>query len=344
METHRRRSGRRLGHACGPPSRRACGMQRNESGGELLSSQALDAHRDWRWLIRDVNSHLEQQDREEWCAYHPTMGHITEECCDLQRAVEHLIAVGGPIRAQGDKASTIKDVSTIAGGFGGGGVTSAARKRYARAVNAVTKVPFDFSHLDITFSPVDFCGIKPHLDDPIVVLLRVNQLNVQRVLLDQGTSADIIYDNAFDRFGLNEGDLTPYAGTLVGFAGEQVWVRGVLDLDTIVCEFENAKTLKVRYLILGAVRSYNMIIGRNTLNRLCVVISTAHLAVKYPLPDGRIGRVVVDQKSARECYCNAVQRYGKKNASTGHRCNEVDVPEENLDPRGECRGLGMRKA
>ncbi|XP_057426054.1 uncharacterized protein LOC130719444 [Lotus japonicus] len=191
------------------------------------------------------------------------MGHIIEECRTLQREVGKLIAAGRPTRVQVGRAPIPKGVHTIAGGFGGGGVTSAARKRYARAVNTVAKVPFGFSHPDITFSSDDFVGIKPHLDDPIVILLRVNQLNVQRVLLDQGSSADIIYGGVFDRLGLSEADLTPYAGTLVGFAGEQ--------------------------------------------------------------------------KTARECYCNAVDRYGKRDASVGHRCNEVDAPEENLDPRGEGR-------
>ncbi|XP_057449674.1 uncharacterized protein LOC130740954 [Lotus japonicus] len=265
------------------------------------------------------------------------MGHGTEECRTLQREVRKLIAAGKPIRAQGGNALTPIGINTNAGGFRGGGVTSAARKRHARAVNAVTEVPFGFSHPDITFSSNDFFGVKPHLDEPIVILLRVNQLNVQRVILDQGSSADIIYGEAFNRLGLNEGDLTPYAGTLVGFAGEQVWVRGVLDLDTTFGERENAKTLKVRYLILVAKGSYNMIIGRNTLNQLCVVISTAHLAVKYPLPNGRIGRVAVDQKTARECYCNAIDQYGKRNASVGNRFNKVEAPEENLDPRGEGR-------
>ncbi|XP_057452361.1 uncharacterized protein LOC130744188 [Lotus japonicus] len=187
---------------------------------------------------------------------------------------------------------------------------------------------------DITFLSADFFRIKPHLDDPSAP---INQLTVQRVLLDQGSSADIIYDGAFARLGVSEGNLAPYEGTLVGFASEQVWVKGALDLDTTFGEEENARTLRVKYLIFEAEGSYNMIIGRNTLNRLCAVISTAHLAVKYPLSNGHIGGIVVDQRVARECYCNAVDRYGKKNASVGHRCSEVETPKESLDPRGEGR-------
>ncbi|XP_057444168.1 uncharacterized protein LOC130736349 [Lotus japonicus] len=136
---------------------------------------------------------------------------------------------------------------------------------------------------DIVISSIDFEGIKTHKDDPVVVMVRINIFNVRRVLLDQESSADIIYGDAFDQLGLTENDLMPYIGTLVGFSGEQVWVRGYLDLDTVFGVDEDAKLLRVRYLVLQVVASYNVIIGRNTLNRLCAVISTAHLAVKYPL-------------------------------------------------------------
>ncbi|XP_057428801.1 uncharacterized protein LOC130722168 [Lotus japonicus] len=228
-------------------------------------------------------------------------------------------------------------INTIAGGFGGGGDTHAARKRHVRAVNSVHEVAFGFVHPDITISMADFEGIKPHKDDPIVVQLRMNSFNVRRVLLDQGSSADIIYGDAFDKLGLTDSDLTPYAGTLVGFAGEQVMVRGYIDLDTIFGEDECARVLKVRYLVLQVVASYNVIIGRNTLNRLCAVISTAHLAVKYPLSSGNVGKLKVDRKMARECYNNCLNLYGKKSALVGHRCYEIEASDENLDPRGEGR-------
>lgn len=81
-------------------------------------------------------------------------------------------------------------------------------------------------------------------------------------MLDQGSSTDIIYKDVFDKLGLTDISLTPYTGTLVGFASEQVWVRGYLDLDTIFGEHENVTVLKVRYLVLQVVASYNVIIGR----------------------------------------------------------------------------------
>ncbi|XP_057425922.1 uncharacterized protein LOC130719317 [Lotus japonicus] len=221
-------------------------------------------------------------------------------------------------------ASTI---NTIAGGFGGGGDTASARRRHVRAVTSVQQyqAPFGFQHPDIVISSADFEGVQMHKDDPVVVMVRINSFNVRRVLLDQGSSADIIYGDAFDKLGLTDKKLMPYAGTLVGFSGEQVWVRGYIDLDTVFGLEDNAKLLRVRYLVIQVVASYNVIIGRNTLNRLCVVISTAHLAAKYPLLCGKVGKIVVDQRRARECYNNCLSMYGKKGAGEGHRCHEIEI-------------------
>ncbi|XP_057418389.1 uncharacterized protein LOC130712579 [Lotus japonicus] len=191
-------------------------------------------------------------------------------------------------------------INTIAGGFGGRGDSQAARRRHVKVVSSVQEIPFGFQHPDIVVSSVDFEGIKTHKDDPIVVMVRINSFNVRRVLLDQGSSTDIIYGDAFDQLGLTDRDLTPYTRTLVGFSGEQVWVRGYLDLDMIFGIDDNAKVLRVRYLVLQVVVSYNVIIGRNTMNRLCTMISTAHLAVKYPLDSGKVGKLTVDQRRATQ--------------------------------------------
>ncbi|XP_057452479.1 uncharacterized protein LOC130744307 [Lotus japonicus] len=232
-----------------------------------------------------------------------------------------------------DLEPPVGTINTIAGGFGGGGDTALARRRHVRAVTSVQqyKTPFGFQHPDIVISSTNFKGIKTHKDDPVVVMIRIKSFNVRRVLLDQGSSADIIYGDAFDQLGLTDKDFMPYTGTLVGFSGEQVWVRGYIDLDTIFGFDENAKLLRVRYLVLQVVASYNVIIGRNTLNRLCAVISTAHLAVKYPLMCGRVGKIVVDQRRGRECYNNCLSLYGKKGAGEGHKCHEVEVIQGNQD-------------
>ena len=50
---------------------------------------------------------------------------------------------------------------------------------------------------DIIFSERDGCNIRQPYDDPLVILLRVEEFNIHRVLIDNGNSADIIYLPAF---------------------------------------------------------------------------------------------------------------------------------------------------
>ncbi|KAJ1414050.1 hypothetical protein SESBI_19128 [Sesbania bispinosa] len=87
-------------------------------------------------------------------------------------------------------------VTTIAGGFCGGGETSSARKKYVRSVMSVSAEISDKKKCRspvISFSDEDMKGIKPHEDDPMVIDIIMAKYKVQRVLVDQGSSADILY-------------------------------------------------------------------------------------------------------------------------------------------------------
>ena len=96
----------------------------------------------------------------------------------------------------------------ISGGFAGGGESSSAKKAHLRSirsgevmeVQAVSKLP----RLDtaITFSDSDLEGFKHPHDDPLVIRAVVANRTIHRVLVDNGSSADIIFASAFDKMGI----------------------------------------------------------------------------------------------------------------------------------------------
>ena len=53
---------------------------------------------------------------------------------------------------------------------------------------------------------------------------------------------------------------------------------------------------------MEAETSYNVLIGRKNLNRLGAIVSTPHIAMKFPVDNGDIITIKVDPKEARECY------------------------------------------
>ena len=106
----------------------------------------------------------------------------------------------------------------------------------------------------------------------------------------------ILTFEAFDRMGLSEEQLQPFQGTLSGFTGERVHVRGYITLKTIFGTRKQAKTIKIRYLVVNAPNSYNIVIGRPSFNRIGALLSTKFLVMKYPLDDGGVGTIKGDQK------------------------------------------------
>ena len=76
----------------------------------------------------------------------------------------------------------------------------------------------------------------PH-DDALVVNIRVGDYNVHRMLVDNGSSADILYYPAFQQMGINRARLTPANAPLVGFGGTRVLPLGAITLSVMVGDY-----------------------------------------------------------------------------------------------------------
>ena len=96
--------------------------------------------------------------------------------------------------------------------------------------------------------------------------------------------------------------MVPYDEPIYGFFGEKVSTRGYTDLYTIFQDASQTKTTPIYFLVIDAPTSYNVLFGRPSLNTLGVVVSTPHLAMKFPTPSGDILTIHNDQRLARECY------------------------------------------
>ena len=124
----------------------------------------------------------------------------------------------------------------ISGGFAGGGESSSARKAHLRSirsaeieeVQAVSKQ--SQLNTSITFSDSDLEGCQHPHDDPLVVRAVVANKTVHRVLVDNGSSADIIFASAFDKMGIEREKLDPINTHLRGFSREKVLPLGSIQL------------------------------------------------------------------------------------------------------------------
>jgi len=148
----------------------------------------------------------------------------------------------------------------------------------------------------------DFHGLDHKQDDPMVITVEIENYAVKIVQIDQGSSIDILYWETYQKLQLPDTAMVPYDEPIYGFSGEQVSTRGYIDLHTVFRDGAQTKTIPIRFLIVDATTSYNVLLGHPSLNTLGVVVSTPHLAMKFPSPSGDILTIHCDQCLARECY------------------------------------------
>ena len=111
----------------------------------------------------------------------------------------------------------------------------------------------------------------------------------------------------FEKLQLSPDQLRPYGGCLYGFVGDQVEVKGYIELRTTFTNGATSRTEKIRYLVVNAPSAYNILLGRPTLNRIGVVPSTRHMKVKLTSMEGVVVTIRSDQKEAKKCYENSLK-------------------------------------
>ncbi len=169
----------------------------------------------------------------------------------------------------------------------------------------------------ITFSEDDAKGIHQPHDDALIITMTIAGFITRRVLIDNGSSVDIIYLPAYKQMKINKERLRPINIPLVGFTGDKVRPSGVVSLVIEAGTYPKQVRTPVEFLVVDCPSAYNVIIGRLTLNKLRVVTSTYHLLVRFPTEHG-IGEHKKDQATARECY------FASLGSETKHQTMKID--------------------
>ena len=172
-------------------------------------------------------------------------------------------------------------------------------------VQAVSKLP----RLDttISFSDSDLEGCQHPHDDPLVIRPVVANKAIHRVLVDNGSSTDIIFASAFDKMGIGREKLEPVSTHLRGFSREKVLSLGSIQLVLTLGDPPCQATMEVRFLVVDTPSAYNMLLGRPSLNAIKAIPSTYHMMIKFPTTSG-VGMVRGDQRVDRECYSASMRQ------------------------------------
>uniref|UniRef100_A0A804L555 Uncharacterized protein n=1 Tax=Musa acuminata subsp. malaccensis TaxID=214687 RepID=A0A804L555_MUSAM len=169
-------------------------------------------------------------------------------------------------------------IDVITGGPVAGGTSMSRRKAYAHS--ARTDAPQRGPDPKVAFPLEDVK--RPEHDDALVIMTQIANAQVRRIMIDTGSSTDVLYLDAFLKLGLTKESLKPIYSALTGFTGDSVSPLGTVTLPLTLGESPRTKTVMSTFLVVDLPTAYNAILGRPTLNKIRAVVSTYHQTVKFP--------------------------------------------------------------
>ena len=125
--------------------------------------------------------------------------------------------------------------------------------------------------------------------------------------------------------GIRRERLEPVNTHLRGFSGEKVLPLGSIQLVLTLGDPPCQATTTARFLIIDAPSTYNMLLGRPSLNAIKAIPSAFHMMIKFPTVSG-VGMVRGDQRVTRECYSASM----KQKAVDNIYLDELDMRDEVL--------------
>ncbi|KAK1588714.1 hypothetical protein Q3G72_026322 [Acer saccharum] len=310
-----------------------------------------------------------RRDTTKYCRFHKDHGHETSKCFQLRDHIESLIRDGHlkDFALKGDKHGGRQDsrqgngqerksprrnspstaINTI---FGGPHTGRSNRERMSEVrevmyegrnmeVNSVQRNPKKGreGHDPITFTAEDSDGIDAKPNDAIVVGVRIAHRDVLRVMIDNGSSADILSARVYDELRLDRKDLEPFNVPLKGFGGAEVRSLGTVKLPVRFGTAPCRRTILLDFVVVDIHNwPYNTLLGRPFLNKARAVTSTHALKIKFPTEFG-----VEELKGSQEMAHRAnLSIFKDKTGMETLNIFEVDmeVQEDNpenfeLDPR-----------
>ncbi|XP_021768042.1 uncharacterized protein LOC110732407 [Chenopodium quinoa] len=284
--------------------------------------------------------------KNKYYHYHKDVGHDTNDCNHLKILLDKLAEKGilnsyvlkskftysrtdnksekkKNKEKEGDGNNTDSGfVAIISGGFAAGGPT----------MNEIKQDACNFENVIHTegvkvepFPEVTVCLKAPH-NDPMVFILKVANLKAGRVLIDTGSSFDIINLACLKNLKFPKDALKDISHLLVGFGGSIIHPVGRIDFPVRLGPKGEGRDMVVHFLVVKELTGYNVILNRPTLTLAKAVIAPHLMLMKFERSDGKIGSIQGNQKMAKECNQLAV----KPTARVRGNASELNFKEESL--------------
>ncbi|KAJ9140995.1 hypothetical protein P3X46_031581 [Hevea brasiliensis] len=143
--------------------------------------------------------------------------------------------------------------------------------------------------------------------NPLVVSVQINRYTVRRVLVDTGSSVNLLIKEVMEKLEHKIENLTKVMYPLVSLGNKIVSVLGTINLTIVLGDEGHKKEIYTEFAVIDIPLSYNIILSRLILNDNDIIISIKWICLKVPTPGG-IVVVRGSQKLAHEYYKKSIEK------------------------------------
>jgi hypothetical protein len=274
------------------------------------------------------------------CPYHKTpVNHTLEQRDMIKRFYGRAAAKDGEAKKDGGDGDAggfpaVENVFLI---FGGPTIdmSSRQRKRERHEVLAAEKAPpsfLDWSEDDITFSREDHPNRIPNPGQyPLVVDPVIGNARFSKVLMDGGSSLNILYAHTLRLLGIGLDQLRPSTTPFHGVApGKRVQPLGQIDLPVWFGTPDNYRKETLTFEVVGFRGAYHAILGRPCYAKFMAVPNYTYLKMKMPRPNSVI-TVGSSIKHAFDCDVECVEHAEALALDEALMANLEKMVNEDLD-------------
>ncbi|GKB23446.1 reverse transcriptase domain-containing protein [Tanacetum coccineum] len=128
------------------------------------------------------------------------------------------------------------------------------------------------------------------MDEPIILEGIIEGNHVRRILVDAGSSSEIMYEHCFRNLKVNIRSRLRRCGTpMIGFLGEKYHPLGVIDIRITMGNEGRSKTVLMDFAIIKCCSPYNIIIGRTRMRNLRAVMDISVISISLDSLEDSVG-------------------------------------------------------
>ncbi|XP_028115876.1 uncharacterized protein LOC114313666 [Camellia sinensis] len=210
---------------------------------------------------------LDTRRQNKRCEYHKDHGHDTDSCYALKDHLEELMQDGWLM--QHVRKNNLTNIVTLQPDSPLLGVIHmiyslpTTSEVYTIQLQSSPHKPITLAKrpheiATISFDDTDLVGVTLPHTDPLVISLRINRFTIECVLIDQGSTSEVMYYKTFIKLGFTDLDLSLADYSLFGFNPNPEYSLGKITLPVRA----GTRTVDVEFLVVKLPSLYNLIMGR----------------------------------------------------------------------------------